>query len=70
MLYVGIDVSADKFHVAIYYPDSKSFKLLSFPQSRHGFDDFKSVLLSLNDDLCLVRFRASLTKSISNLQHA
>ena len=51
MLYVGIDVSADNFHVAIYYPDSELFKLFSFPQSRNGFDEFKSVLLNLDDEV-------------------
>ena len=53
MLYIGIDVSVDNFHVAIYYPDSESFKLLSFPQSRNGFDDFKSILLSLDDEVSI-----------------
>jgi len=51
MLCVSIDVSADNFHVAIYYPNSELFKLSSFSQSRNGFDDFKSILLNLDDEI-------------------
>lgn len=53
MLCVSIDVSADNFHVAIYYPNSELFKLSSFSQSRNGFDDFKSILLSLDDEVSI-----------------
>ena len=49
MVYIGIDVSSDKFDVSFYFPDSNSFKSFTFPQSRSGFDSFKSKLIKLKD---------------------
>lgn len=53
MVYIGIDVSSDKFNVCILYPDSSKSIDLSFRQSRKGFEKFHSKLLNIHEDVLI-----------------
>lgn len=54
MVYIGIDVSSDKFNVSILYPDSSKSIDLSSRQSRKGFEKFLS---SISSKLTLIQRR-------------
>jgi transposase len=53
MVYIGIDISSDKFNVCILYPDSSKTIDLSFRQSRKGFEKFRSKLLNIHEDVLI-----------------
>ena len=53
MIYVGIDISSEKFDVAFYEPKTKKYTLQTFRQSRKGFKKFASKLENLHEEISI-----------------
>ncbi len=51
MIYVGIDVSSEKFDVAFYDPQANKYTTQAFRQSRKGFGKFASKLENLHEEI-------------------
>ncbi|MGC8546007.1 MAG: IS110 family transposase, partial [Athalassotoga sp.] len=53
MVYVGVDISAEKFDAAFYYPQNDKYVVLTFRQSQNGFKKFLDKLNNLHDDFSI-----------------
>ncbi len=71
MVYVGIDISSNKFNVYILYPNSSKSIALSFRQSRRGFEKFLSKLLNIHEidarSIAIVLSQLSNSPRLSNI---
>jgi transposase len=53
MIYVGVDISSEKFDVAFYYPQKDKYVVQTFRQSKNGFKKFSSKLNNIHDDVSI-----------------
>lgn len=53
MVYVGVDISAEKFDAAFYYPQNNKYVVLTFRQSQNGFKKFLDKLNNLHEDFSI-----------------
>jgi transposase len=53
VIYVGVDISSEKFDVAFYYPQKDKYVVQTFRQSKNGFKKFSSKLDNIHDDVSI-----------------